>query len=126
MLETDRLMIRNLKSSDGKFFAEMALDGSLKDIGFGTDCYEWMDRWVVEAKELTDKDDPVTEYLAYAIQLKHSETVIGSVGCSYYEDLNKVGITYFIGAKYRNKGYASEAAKAYVQFFCSIIICMKS
>ncbi len=95
----------------------MSLDGSLKDIGFDTDCKQWLKEWIVEAKELADKDDPTMEYLAYTIQLKQPEIVIGSVGCSYYEDLEKVGITYFIGANYRNRGYASEAIKAYIQYF---------
>lgn len=117
LIETDRLIIRDLEPTDEKSFVEMALDGSLKDIGFDTDCNEWMKEWIVEAKELTDKDDPTIEYLAYTIQLKDSEMVIGSVGCSYYEDLDKVGITYFIGAQYRNMGYASEAVKAYIQYF---------
>lgn len=115
--ETERLMIRELESSDEKFFVEMALDGSLKDIGFDTDCKKWLKEWIVEAKELTDKDDPTIEYLAYTIQLKHPEIVIGSVGCSYYEELQKVGITYFIGANYRNRGYATEAVKAYIRYF---------
>ena len=117
LIETDRLLIRDLEPTDEKSFVEMALYGSLKDIGFDTDCNEWMKEWIVEAKELTDKDDPTIEYLAYTIQLKDSEMVIGSVGCSYYEDLDKVGITYFIGAQYRNMGYASEAVKAYIQYF---------
>lgn len=43
--------------------------------------------------------------------------VIGSVGCSYYEDLQKTGITYFIGAQYRNNGYAVEAVQAYTDYF---------
>lgn len=116
-IETDRLVIRELESTDEKSFVKMASDGSLKDIGFDTDCNMWMKGWMVEAKELTDKDDPTSEYLAYTIQLKHSAIVVGSVGCSYYDDLDKVGITYFIGANYRNKGYASEAVKAYVQYF---------
>jgi RimJ/RimL family protein N-acetyltransferase len=46
-----------------------------------------------------------------------SGATVGSVGCSYYEDLEKVGITYFIGADFRNNGYASEAIKAYVCYF---------
>lgn len=117
IIETERLILRDLESSDGKIFAEMALDGTLRNIGFDVNCNEWIDRWIVEAKELTAKDDPTIEYLAYAIQLKQSKIVIGSVGCSYYEDLKKVGITYFIGAQYRNRGYASEAAKAYIQYF---------
>ena len=43
--------------------------------------------------------------------------MIGSVGCSYYEDLQETGITYFIGAEYRNNGYAVEAVKAYAEYF---------
>lgn len=31
--------------------------------------------------------------------------------------MGKVGITCFVGAAYRNKGYASEAVKAYVRYF---------
>ena len=117
IIETERLIIRELESTDEKPFIEMALDGSLKDIGFDIDCKKWLKEWIVEAKELTNKDDPTIEYLAYTIQLKHSEIAIGSVGCSYYEDLEKVGITYFIGANYRNRGYALEAIKAYIQYF---------
>lgn len=117
IIETRRLLIRELVLSDENAFIQMASDGSLKDIGFDIDCNEWMKNWITEAKELTDSDDPTAEYLAYAIQLKESSIVIGSVGCSYYEDLEKVGVTYFIGANYRNKGYASEAVKAYIQYF---------
>lgn len=116
-IETGRLIIRELVLSDENALIQMASDGSLKDIGFDMDCNEWMKNWIVEAKELTGRDDPTEEYLAYAIQLKESGIVIGSVGCSYYEDLEKVGVTYFIGGNYRNKGYASEAVKAYIQYF---------
>lgn len=111
------MIIRELESSDEKPFIEMASDGSLKDVGFDADCNRWMKRWITGAKKLTDSDDPTKQYLAYTVQLKHPEIVIGSVGCSYYEDLDKVGITYFIGANYRNRGYASEAVNAYVQYF---------
>lgn len=115
--ETERLIIRELEEADAKYFAEMAADGSLKDVSFDADCGKWIDEWIVDAKELLRNDDPTKEYLAYTVQLKNSETVIGSVSCSYYEDLKKVGITYFIGAKYRNNGYASEAVKGYLQYF---------
>lgn len=42
LLETERLIIRNVEPDDGKSFAQMALDGSLNDIGFTKDCGEWM------------------------------------------------------------------------------------
>lgn len=38
------------------------------------------------------------------------------MGCSYYEDLQETGVTYFIGAQYRNHGYAAESVKAYTEY----------
>ena len=117
MLRTERLVIRSLEPADGRSFAEMARDGSLKDVGFDEGCGRWIDSWIVEARELTDKDDPTIDYLAYAVQLNGVKAPIGAVGCSYYKDLDKIGITYFIGAQHRRMGYATEAIKAYIQYF---------
>ena len=117
IIETERMLIRALKPEDEIPFIKMASDGSLNDIGFDIDCNGWMANWILEAKKLTDADNPTLEYLAYAIELKEKNIVIGSVGCSYYDDLHETGITYFIGAKYRNNGYAVEAVKAYVSYF---------
>lgn len=116
LVETERLIIRDLKLGDGEIFAEMALDGSLNDIGFDADCGAWMEQWIVEAKQFAVRNNPCKDYLAYVITLKNNE-VIGSVGCSYYEELKEVGITYFIGAQYRNAGYATEAVQAYIEYF---------
>ncbi|MCI8441309.1 MAG: GNAT family N-acetyltransferase [Provencibacterium sp.] len=117
LIETERLRIRELCAGDAPAFAQMAADGSLTDIGFGKDCGGWMEKWVTQAQTLTKRDNPAADYLAYAVMLKDTQTVIGSVGCSYYEDLQKTGITYFIGEAYRNRGYAAEAAVAYAGFF---------
>lgn len=57
------------------------------------------------------------DYLAYTIILKDGAAVVGFVGCSYYEDFRETGITYFVGAQYRNNGYAVEAVKAYTEYF---------
>lgn len=116
-LETARLIIRDVNPEDEVPFVEMASDGSLNDIGFDRDCKEWMGSWIEEAKMLADADNPADEYLAYTIVLKEKEMVIGSIGCSYYDEFQETGITYFIGAKYRGHGYAAEAAKAYIDYF---------
>lgn len=116
-IETERLRIRDLVSSDAEPFIEMASDGSLLDIGFDPDCGSWMKDWVIEAQALEQKDDPRADYLAYVIEDRETGTVLGSVGCSYYTDLEKVGATYFIGAQFRGKGYAPEALRAYVRYF---------
>lgn len=117
VIETRRLIIRDVRAEDGRSFAQMAADGSLNDIGFDKDCGSWMAEWTEEAQKLEKRDDPRADYLAYTVTLKTENTVIGSVGCSYYEDLQETGITYFIGAGYRNKGYAAEAVKAYMEYF---------
>lgn len=116
LIETQRLIIRDLKAEDGETFVAMASDGSLNDIGFDNGCGDWMTDWIAEAIQFADRNDPYTDYLAYTITLKNNE-VIGSVGCSYYEDLDEVGVTYFIGANYRNSGYAVEAVMAYTEYF---------
>ena len=117
LIETDRLIIRDIALTDGETFIHMASDGSLNDIGFDKDSSSWMDDWIIEAQNLAREDNPRKSYLAYVIEDKRTGSTVGSVGCSYYEDLHKVGITYFIGADFRNNGYASEATKAYISYF---------
>lgn len=117
VIETHRLIIRDVALSDGEAFIEMASDGSLKDTGFDRDCNSWMHDWIIEAQKLARGDNPRVDYLAYVIEDKRTGLPIGSVGCSFYADMEIVGITYFIGADYRNEGYASEAVKAYVCYF---------
>lgn len=118
-LETENLIIRSLDIKDGQVFATMAGDGSLFDVGFDADCKAWMDQWIKEAIALCEIDDPKKEYLAYAVCLKETNALIGSVGCSFYADLDEVGITYFIGDTYRGHGYAAESIKAYTDYFFS-------
>ena len=116
-IETQRLLIRDVKTEDAIPFAIMAADGSLNDCGFDKDCGSWITKWIAEAKDFALRDDPNIDYLAYTITLKDETVVIGSVGCSYYEGFRKIGITYFVGAQYRGNGYAVEAVKAYTEYF---------
>lgn len=116
-IETKRLLIRDVKTSDAVPFAIMAADGTLNDCGFDSDCGNWITEWITEAKDFALRDNPNMDYLAYTIILKDGAAVVGSVGCSYYEDLRETGITYFVGAQYRNNGYAVEAVKAYTEYF---------
>lgn len=116
-LETKRLIIRSLHTSDEKAFIEMASDGSLTEIfGDCSECHKWMGEFISEAINLETEDNPYNQYMAFAIEDKTSHMVIGSVGSSYYEDLTEVGVTYFIGANYRGNGYAAEALQCLVDY----------
>lgn len=117
-IETERLIIRSLILEDEQAFIEMASDGSLNEIyGDYSECDTWMGQWIRESMQLEIKNDPNREYLAYVIEEKNSGQAIGSVGTSFYEDLQKIGITYFVGSGFRGQGYASEAVCAYVKYF---------
>ena len=81
-IETKRLTLRSLAPGDAESYIEMASDGSLRDIfGDCTNSREWMDSWIEESLSLERRDDPLGEYLAYAVTEKHSGAVLGSVGC---------------------------------------------
>ena len=119
-IETERLIIRSLESTDAQAYIEMASDGSLHDIfGDCRDCHKWIGTWIREAQALEREDRPDREYLAYAVTEKQTGALLGSVGCSYYEDRKQTGMCYFIGVQYREQGYAAEAAAAYVAYFFS-------
>lgn len=116
-IETERLIIRSVQMGDEKALADMAKDGSLSEIGFDEDCSRWIGEWIDEAIDLSMKDDPRTDYICSIVCIKDDESVIGSVGNTYYQDMEKIGVCYGIGAKYRQMGYASEAVKAYLEYF---------
>ncbi len=116
-LETERIIIRSIRRGDEKSYAEMAKDGSLAEIGFDDSFSDWANNWIDEALELTEKDDPRADYIPCTVLLKSTGDVIGNVGCTYFEDTDRIGICYFTGADYRKKGYTSEAVKAYVRYY---------
>ena len=102
-IKTDRMIIRDLKTADGILFSHMAADGSLTEIWIDREGENWMEEWMTEALELAAKDDPTADYMAYTMEHRETRKVIG--------------IVYFVGAQYRNQGYAAEAIKAYAQYF---------
>ena len=116
--ETERLIIRSLTREDEQTFIEMASDGSLTEIfGDCSQCDTWMGDWIRESMQLEVQNNPNCEYLAFVIEEKTGNQVVGSVGTSYYEDIQKIGITYFIGARFRGQGYAAEAVSGFVKCF---------
>lgn len=55
--------------------------------------------------------------MAYTVCRKEDNKIIGSVGCSWYDDFEQTGVTYFLGNEYRGKGYALESLNAYIEYF---------
>ncbi len=63
IIETDRLIIRDVALPDGEAFIHMASDGSLNDVGFDKDCSSWMDDWIIEVQKLAREDNSRKYYL---------------------------------------------------------------
>lgn len=62
-IESDRILIRDLKLSDVTAFIEMASDGTLSDIfGDCSDCSKWMGDWISEAISLYNVNNPHKDY----------------------------------------------------------------
>lgn len=115
---TDKIIIRELQPDDEEALIHMALDGTLSEIfGDCSACGEWMGSWIREAIGLYRENNPSREYLAYAVVDRNTNQLAGSVGCSAYEDLGETGLTYFVGSSFRNRGIATEAAKAFTAYF---------
>lgn len=49
-IQTERLIIRDLETTDGIIFSNMASDGGLSEIWTDTDCPGWMDEWMEEER----------------------------------------------------------------------------
>jgi RimJ/RimL family protein N-acetyltransferase len=117
-VESDRLIIRSFTPADIEALIEMSTDDGFGVIfGDDTNYVEWLGDWVMETIELDKENNHLQDYLAYVITDKVNQKVIGTIGCSYYEDIDKIGIAYFIREEFRMKGFASEASNAYADFF---------
>lgn len=70
MIETKRLVIRDVMMEDKLSYIEMAEEGSLNDCGFDTECRSWITEWIINAQKVSLKNDPTKDWLAYSIVLK--------------------------------------------------------
>ena len=84
-IETDRLIIRDLEKKDKEQIFK-----------------------IVWQKESID----MYECKRYAVALKDSDLLIGTVGMGLEDTINEVEMAYFIDEEYQGKGYATEALKA--------------
>lgn len=108
MLETDRLILRAWKESDASECYKYAKDPKVGPIA------GWAPHASIENSKQIIKD-----YLmipeTYAIVLKETNSVIGSVALLTNSTLakggNEVELGYWVGVPHWNNGYATEAAK---------------
>lgn len=109
VLETERLILRAPHLGDAKAVAALAND---KSIAENTRRIPHPYRRGDAEEFIASVNMPDGE-IAFLIAL-HDETVIGACGIAMQDNAPDVG--YWLGVKYWNKGYATEAVRAIVDF----------
>ena len=56
--------------------------------------------YLSSAPFVLESSEEIGEEELYVIEDKRTGSSVGTVGCSFYEDMGKVGVTYFIGADF--------------------------
>ena len=114
-IETDRLIIRDLEKKDKEQIFKIVWQNEvirfMKDWSENipsADSLEGYIDWHQTQKESTD----MYECKRYAVALKDSDLLIGTVGMGLEDTINEVEMAYFIDEEYQGKGYATEALKA--------------
>ncbi len=128
MIETERLLLGNWQESDAERLYQLASDPLV-----GPACGWAPHRGAEESRGLI-MDGPLNNPESYAIHLKTTEEIIGSISlksASENFDIAAEGeleVGYWLGSRYWNHGYASEAldamvSRAFNDLGCPVLWC---
>src|SRR5437899_1815323 len=111
-LETDRLLLRDLRRSDRARLLEQVSDPTVQSFILRGQGSEAAVRWQVEASERVARHSPRVHYLL-AVVSRDDGTVLGSCSLRHAargSSASRVG--WHIGRSHWGLGYATEAARA--------------
>lgn len=117
MLQSKRLTIRQWEVTDSDVLVEIANQRHVNSwLPDWLNCREWVTPWIQMVKRHYTIDNPITNFLSWAVVLFESGQVIGqiNIGSDSFEG-KEVGIGYFIDEHYCNCGYATEAAATLIE-----------
>ncbi|MET1249978.1 GNAT family N-acetyltransferase [Sporolactobacillus sp. STCC-11] len=112
LLETERLMIRELEINDASLIYKYSIEKSMQE-ELPDQVYENLNeaREVIKFLTTNYKSTPQSYPLVYGVALKETNTLIGHVGLS--ETSSGIEIGYAIAMDDQGKGYATEAVGAF-------------
>ena len=121
-IETGRLVVRTFREEDVLALYQIAYDPDVLEY-----CPDLLKRDVTEAEVLEfiqdfirmDDENDIDTWRAYAIENRETGEVMGCVTFSKNSMLNEYEIGWMMLKRYTKKGYASEAAQAYAEYFCA-------
>lgn len=116
MLETDRLILRQWKESDYLAFIKMGLDPEVMKYFPNLLTRDESLQFINKVKEIIDKN----QWGFWAVELKQSGEFIGFIGLHNQPEQFKfspcVEIGWRLAKEYWGKGYATEGAKATLEY----------
>lgn len=114
-IETDRLIMRKPRETDIQDIIEYSSDTLIAEEVDWEPTEEGIREYIEKQRDLYPEDDP--EWLDLAIELKKEHKVIGTIGIGVTSREHRQGIIgYALGIKYHRQGYATEAARAILEF----------
>jgi RimJ/RimL family protein N-acetyltransferase len=116
IIETERLILRTWQEEDIEAYYQINQDPKVIEFLAGSMTREQVSDFIAK----TNKDQQKHRYCFWALELKDAHELIGFVGLRYI-NFNlpftpAVEIGWRLGSKYWGKGYASEGAKASLDF----------
>ncbi len=114
MIQTDRLFLRPFFITDAKDVQELAGDRQVSDMLFTFDPSQngISQQWIIDQHEFFEQG----KWVNLAITESPLGIVIGSVGLDIDPEHNQAEIAYWLGKMYWGKGYATEAARATLEY----------
>jgi [ribosomal protein S5]-alanine N-acetyltransferase len=120
VLETERLILRPFVDIDAPRLAKLAGDKAVSDTTLRIP-YPYNEvmalAWIGTHQSVRDKGLAIF----YAIDLKESINLIGSIGIDVYHSHRRATIGYWIGREYWNMGYATEAASILLEYVFNVM-----
>ena len=115
VLETDRLILREIQQSDFEELLPMNSDSEImKYVGDGS--VRTPEGMIAELEMLTSFYTRNPGLGIWAIVLKSINNFIGASGLVYYDNTPEIEIGYRILKEYWNNGYATEASIGLLQY----------
>ena len=114
-LNTRRLALRGLRLDDAARIQELAGDRAIaENTLLIPHPYEdgMAERWIREQKERCREGRGV----AFAIVPRRAKLLIGVIGLGFAAQHSRAELGYWIGKRYWNRGYATEAAEAVLRY----------
>lgn len=120
-IETERLIVRTITESDAEALYRIKKDERVMEYipdYFERDAtLEQVQQWIAGFQELEQRDD-IEEWRVYAIELKENHEVIGTLSFRKNKMLHEYELGWQMLGEHCKKGYASEAASAWSDWFC--------